>query len=261
MPGDPGSAGAQGDRCTRAGDDIACGVVQFRSHRDRFGGEAAVVDGDGDLDDRALGVDVGRGDAGAVEADPDQLGHDERRLAVQARPGVPAGVVVGPHLHRDGVLLAVAEVIVERHGEGGVSERALSYEGVVDVDHRVAVRPLELDGDPLRPVRLRYVECLRVLVGGTREIGGLAGVGRRPLLGEEGVMRQRDLLRCRGRAAELREDARLGTHRPVTVEGMARHAGAFCVRTWWTGRGAAQSWAAGTAPARRAMRSLVIRGW
>ena len=106
---------------------------------------------------------VGRGHVHAVEREVHRFADDEMDVPVDPGARVPASVLVRGRVDRDRVLLAVAQVLADRHREVRVAVRAVADERAVHAHRRAAVHALELDQDPLAAIGLGHDEGLLVL--------------------------------------------------------------------------------------------------
>lgn len=175
---------------------VAAAVAHLGDDIDGAGRQALVLDDGGDLDDRAFGVDVGRGHhPDPVQGDMDQVADDQVGVTADAGARVPAGILGNPALDPNLVVGAVPQEVVGLHGERGVARGTLPGEIAVEVDHRLAVDALELQRDPLAAMLLRQMERLlvRIDAGEERRRRITRGV-RVAITLDHGVVRERDRL-------------------------------------------------------------------
>ena len=167
---------------------------------------------------------VGRGHVHAIEREVHRFADDEMDVPVDPGTRVPPGVVVRGRVDADRVLLAVAQVLADRHGEVRVSVRAVTDERAVHVHRRAAVDALELDHDALAAVGLGNDERLLVLPDAAREEAGApVAPGVAPPTDHRVVGQAHRDPRGRRAAEQLREDVRLRAEPPVVVEGRTDH--------------------------------------
>ena len=163
-------------------------------------------------------VDLRGGDPHAVDGEMHRVLHPQVDGPVDARPGIPPGVLTGPATQPDGVHLAVAQERVEIDDELGVAVGLGGGEVVVHIDQGVAVHALELEGHPAVTPIHRGFERLGVLPHPGGEVADVVGGGGVALGADHGVVGQGDRLGLGLCPGQLRERVLFRTHGPARVE-------------------------------------------
>ena len=178
LPERLGPSGVHRQRGDVARDDRPRGVDELGRHGGRRRDQRLVLE-HGRHRDHGTVVDGGCRDLHRVEREVHGSADHEVHGPVDAGTRVPPGVVVGRRVDRDHVLLAVAEVLADRHREVGVAVRPVAGERAVDPDRGAPVHALELEQDSAsrgaRPRRRTSSRTPRPRRGRTRCPSGRQG--------------------------------------------------------------------------------------